>query len=544
MPELLEHIGRLSFAAVWVPILIWSVLAAAAMTVLKLLRKLHPAVHYQVRMALLLALPLSVVMAQLFSIQPLDLTGFAGMYTPTSAAGAAELSVNDAETEYGSTFSDSLQDILAHVPFTALAFFNMLATLLLIGACFILLYKLGKLQRIRRSLSRVDDPRLLHKLDMLAASLRIGRNVQLFQSHKVHAPLTFGWRQPCLVLPGGNLENAALSDREIELIFMHELIHIRRFDYLWSWTEELIRCLFFFHPAVHYLIHQIRLYREITCDVEVLATRIAAPQDYAILLYQSAYPARAVQHSGLFTGIAHSTSNLKQRIAYMHRYSQHIELSARTIRSGRLLAGVLLVGTVLAASCEMYTPGDRQAEPTPGQATGQLDEGDTRVLEAVDTTPQPLGGMRAIYEKLEYPGQARAAGVEGQVVLQFIVTEQGTTEQLEVLQGIGSGADEAAIQAIQSVNWEPGRHEGEPVAVRFQVPIQFRLQDGLQETEDGDGDEQAQSRQEQQQEQQQEPLTSLLQSLHAQLMDEIVITGVAPVATTSKTEPAEPAGAF
>lgn len=90
--------------------------------------------------------------------------------------------------------------------------------------------------------------------------------------------------------------------------------------------------------------------------------------------------------------------------------------------------------------------------------------------------PEPIGGMEAIYRRVTYPEIARETGIEGRVVLQFIVDERGNVVNPIVIRGIGGGCDEAALDAIQDVKFKPGLQRGRPVKVQFQLPIVFRLQ--------------------------------------------------------------------
>lgn len=94
----------------------------------------------------------------------------------------------------------------------------------------------------------------------------------------------------------------------------------------------------------------------------------------------------------------------------------------------------------------------------------------------VERMPEPRGGMDAIYRRVKYPEIARKAGIEGRVVLQFIVDERGNVVNPTVIRGIGGGCDEAAIDAIRGVKFTPGMQRGRPVKVQFQLPILFRLQ--------------------------------------------------------------------
>lgn len=104
------------------------------------------------------------------------------------------------------------------------------------------------------------------------------------------------------------------------------------------------------------------------------------------------------------------------------------------------------------------------------------DDDEPEIFMVVEDNPEPVGGVQEIYRNLRYPEIARRAGIEGVVVVQFVVDAQGNVQNPRILRGIGGGCDEAAIEAIKAVQWSPGRQRGRPVAVQFQVPIRFQLQ--------------------------------------------------------------------
>ena len=104
------------------------------------------------------------------------------------------------------------------------------------------------------------------------------------------------------------------------------------------------------------------------------------------------------------------------------------------------------------------------------------EEEEPEIFIVVERMPEPRGGMDAIYRRVKYPEIARKAGIEGRVVLQFIVDERGNVVNPIVIRGIGGGCDEAAIDAIRDVKFTPGMQRGRPVKVQFQLPIVFRLQ--------------------------------------------------------------------
>jgi protein TonB len=88
--------------------------------------------------------------------------------------------------------------------------------------------------------------------------------------------------------------------------------------------------------------------------------------------------------------------------------------------------------------------------------------------------------MPTMRERCEgkYTDEARRAGIEGTVVLDLIVGLDGRTRDIRVVQGLGHGLDEAAIEALRDCQFSPGERDGSPVAVRVRTfKIRFFLED-------------------------------------------------------------------
>jgi protein TonB len=95
---------------------------------------------------------------------------------------------------------------------------------------------------------------------------------------------------------------------------------------------------------------------------------------------------------------------------------------------------------------------------------------------AVEEMPEPIGGIKAIQEKITYPEIAKRAGVEGKVYILAFVDENGNVTKAQVLKGIGAGCDEAAQDAVLQTKFKPGKQRGTPVKVQVSIPIVFKLQ--------------------------------------------------------------------
>lgn len=97
------------------------------------------------------------------------------------------------------------------------------------------------------------------------------------------------------------------------------------------------------------------------------------------------------------------------------------------------------------------------------------------VFIAVEEMPQPIGGLQAIYKYVTYPEMARRAGIDGQVILRFVVDEQGHVVDPTILKSAHPLLDEAALKALQHVRFTPGRQRNKPVRVQFDLPVSFNL---------------------------------------------------------------------
>jgi len=88
--------------------------------------------------------------------------------------------------------------------------------------------------------------------------------------------------------------------------------------------------------------------------------------------------------------------------------------------------------------------------------------------------------LEYIYNNLVYPEEASLKGIEGQVVLQFIVETDGSITDIKVVRDIGSECGQAAMEVVESWNsmperWRPGHQRGRPVPVLYTLPIKFKL---------------------------------------------------------------------
>jgi TonB family protein len=102
------------------------------------------------------------------------------------------------------------------------------------------------------------------------------------------------------------------------------------------------------------------------------------------------------------------------------------------------------------------------------------------IFDVVEQQPNPAGGMSGwnsyLSQNLQYPQKARELGIEGTVIVVFEIHKDGSIHQVEILRGIGGGADEEAVRVVQNApKWEPGRQRGRAVKTRMRLPIRFKM---------------------------------------------------------------------
>ena len=121
--------------------------------------------------------------------------------------------------------------------------------------------------------------------------------------------------------------------------------------------------------------------------------------------------------------------------------------------------------------------GEPEALPTP-TAPPPIEKLKVRpALDYADQMPDIAGGMGAYYIHIDYPQEAIDKGIEGRLVLAFIVETDGQPTEVEVIRSLHPLCDSAAVNALRKTTFIPGRQNGRLVRVRMRLPVRFRLVD-------------------------------------------------------------------
>jgi protein TonB len=79
---------------------------------------------------------------------------------------------------------------------------------------------------------------------------------------------------------------------------------------------------------------------------------------------------------------------------------------------------------------------------------------------------------------MRYPSIAKDNRIEGNVIVQFVVSKEGDIINAKIVRSLGGGIDQEALRVVKSMpRWNPGKHNGKAVPVTFTLPIKFTLLD-------------------------------------------------------------------
>lgn len=111
------------------------------------------------------------------------------------------------------------------------------------------------------------------------------------------------------------------------------------------------------------------------------------------------------------------------------------------------------------------------------------------VFEVVEIMPEfPDGGMSGLMQflskNIQYPINAQKNHTQGRVTVQFVVNKDGSISEPKIIRGVDPDLDGEAIRVISLMpKWKPGMQKGQPVRVKYTVPVMFRLSDDGQKEE-------------------------------------------------------------
>ena len=318
----------------------------------------------------------------------------------------------------------------------------------------------------------------------------------------------------CDIAPFSWMGYIVISRKDLEEngreILIHELAHIHN-RHSWDLLVADV-CIFFqwFNPASWLLKQELQNIHEFEADETVIKEGVDAKQ-YQLLLIKKAVGTRLYSMANSF-----NHSKLKKRITMMlkeksspwarlkYLYVLPVAAIAVTafarpevsdkvekISSVKVNDLAAIVETKVAESAGDTTkPAD--VKYVPAEVRKRLKG--TLVFEVAEEMPEfPGGGMSALMsylkDNMRYPASAKEKGTQGRVTVQFVVDKDGSIKEPKLLRSVDKDMDAEALRLISNMpKWKPGRQKGQPVAVKYTVPVMFSLDDDkLEKTSSANG---------------------------------------------------------
>ena len=320
------------------------------------------------------------------------------------------------------------------------------------------------------------------------------------------------------VSPFSWLGNIVVSEKDYrdrpEYILLHERAHIAGRH---SWDILLCDVLIvfqWFNPAAWLLKAELQSVHEYEADRRVLSSGVNAA-DYQLLLIRKAVGDKLFSMANNL-----NQSSLKKRITMMLKrksnpwsrarmlvalpvaavavvafatpkaesLSNVIESESEALVSKVMPAvkaqadGASQVATEMAATDAASVKAEAEAQPAADAPEAIVPDDDDKVYDVVEQQPEFPGGTSGMAkwlgDNIKYPAEAAKQGIEGRVIVQFVVGSDGTVGDVKVVRPVNPLLDQEALRVINAMpKWTPGKQDGKPVAVKYTIPVTFR-QDG------------------------------------------------------------------
>lgn len=288
------------------------------------------------------------------------------------------------------------------------------------------------------------------------------------------------------------------------MIIAHEQAHIR-LGHSWDLLLAQLCCIVqWFNPAAWLMKKELQAVHEYEADEAMLHSGCDAHQ-YQMKLIETALGARFSSMANNFTNVS-----TKKRILMMMKKKTNplarmkalyilpvaaliVFTSSTTYRAPQLAtddddtttpSGVTVVtygqGTVTPDSLALMEAEARKYLAENCKKTDEKSTGAKETLEVCEELPEYPGGMEELFaflaKNIKYPVPALQAEQQGRVIVRFVVEQDGSITDLEVLKGVSPLLDAEAVRVVKSMpRWTPGKQKGQNVRVQFVLPVAFRL---------------------------------------------------------------------
>lgn len=272
------------------------------------------------------------------------------------------------------------------------------------------------------------------------------------------------------------LNPTTVKEDELDEILTHEMAHVKQRHSVDVLLAEMVSICCWMNPFAWLLKREVRL------NLEFLADKRVMEAGFATKSYQYHLLGLAYSHKyGLSNNF--NFSHLKKRIIMMNKKKSNGTGRIKYALFMLPAFALLVAGNISCsqgtsekqdAKEESVAPDSVVAVPTDSVAKDE-------VFMVAEQMPEYPGGMKELFKFLQdnvkYPESAMKKNVQGRVIVQFVVEKDGTPTEFNVVRSVDPDLDAEALRVMKAMSkWKPGMQKGEPVRVKYTVPVSFQLQ--------------------------------------------------------------------
>ncbi len=282
--------------------------------------------------------------------------------------------------------------------------------------------------------------------------------VEEYRIYKVKGKTSFSFFNYIQITP-------SLTSTEQDIVLEHEKMHVKKRHSVDTIFIEIAHVIFWFNPIFFFIKREMVNLHEYEVDALMYKKHKV---NYMKFLVNYALGLNGTHY--LLTSRFYNQLTLKKRIKIM---------KTNIRKKSWLLSVIPLIG-MLAIAVQCTKNEDASSDETVDNPNEELVEIPEKVHEDVEIFPEYDGGQVAmtnfIIENVEYPKSASEEGAEGIAYVQFVVSSTGAIKNAEVVNELDERLAAEALRVVEIMpNWIPGENKGKKVAVKFTLPISFKL---------------------------------------------------------------------
>lgn len=187
-------------------------------------------------------------------------------------------------------------------------------------SCCILVYRIYQKWRLKNIClynRLIEEEKTLECFESVKEHLHIKKSIRLVKNEKIYSPMLMGITHPVIILP-----DTEYLDKELQMVFTHELMHYKNHDIWLKWCATLITVIHSYNPLSYLLIREVDLWTEVNCDICTCRDGCFRPSAYYTFILDQAEKILSAKENNkyIFSALFERNNELDKRMDCMKYY--------------------------------------------------------------------------------------------------------------------------------------------------------------------------------------------------------------------------------